>query len=716
MRHRRWRGSVLCTLLLLSGIRTGEPADAGEKALASVTGRPSLPGLLAAPRPLQGIGRWQMAFRTPLGRITAIAWSRDGKEIVFSEMGYLRICDAETFETRKVLVGHSQRIQSLDWNAVTNRIVSASLDGSVRIWSADGVPEKVLTGPAAVANFAAWSPDGKWLATAWGDGTVQIFKSDGTPIRTINASDAAINCVAWSPSSNQLVTGDDNQQVKIWNVDGSPVATCPGHLGPVTMATWSHTGKWIATATAGFYSEDNLRYLADVRIWNVDGSKGASYLDEKTVFALQWSPDGRTLASLTEQGELQLRNPAGDLASTRTIQNLGGLMSSPSLAWRPDGKAIAFGGLHRVVTLALESGNIRESNPPPYTLPNYTYADWSPSGDRIALVTARGIEFRRPDGTLAGRLAKPIRSFDGRGQIAWSPDGTRAVVVSRGSPIAANSDGTLAGLPFALSPPVTHVAWNAKTNLFAYAGGNSIHVVKPGGSFNSDFAAKHDIDSLRWNADGTRLAVLYAVKGRTLFALAVYDPNGKTVATLKDLRGEVDACDISPDGNTVLLGYDAGHWEAWDLKDASAPKRTASAHLMGSCTDVSFSPDGSHFVTTGWNGSSKLWRSDGALVRTYYGHPGATYSASFSHDGRRLVTAGWDPTVCIWSTESERAETTIFFRSARGSIVIAADGSLRSGSRSDISAALIFLVERPDGAMELLDYDEFLKRTQPAAR
>jgi WD40 repeat protein len=700
----------LTVRVVLACCVAGGAAFGADKAVSATAGREPLPGLVSAPRALSGLGRWQLAYKLPRGRITAIAWSPDGSQIAYRESNYVRICDAQTFVTRHVLVGHSQRVQSIDWNRASNRIASASLDGTVRIWSADGVPQLVLKSPTGPVNCAAWSPDGKRLAWAGADGVARIVQADGAPIRTIKASKAAINCLAWNPTGTQFVVGDDKHQVKIWNADGSQAALYVGHKAPVSIVAWSPNGKGIATATVGLYSVDTRQYSAEVRIWNTNGQAIFSRLDEKEVFGVQWSPDGSSLVVLREGGELQTLNAAGETQFQKTIGSLGGGMQRPSIAWSPDGKKIAFGGLHQIVVLHVETSEVRESNAH-YTLPNYTYADWSPSGNRIALVTTSGVEFRRPDGTLAGNLDRPIRSIDARGQLAWSPDGKRMVVIAMREPILADADGGPAALPLELPPIVSHVAWNARTGLFASVAENLVRIVKPGEALQSTIPAPAGVDSVRWDAAGDRLAVLHVIQPKTLFGLQVYDSRGKSISVLKELRGEVDAIDISPDGKTVLLGYDAGNWEAWDLNDTSHPKRSSLAHSFGSCMDVTYSPDGSQFATTGWDGLAKLWRADGTLLRTFDGHDGPIYSASFSPDGSHFVTAGLSSTVCIWSTKSDRAETIISFASPDESVVITADGRFLSGGAQVVDSEFLFLAEQSNGAMELFDYAEFRKRT-----
>ncbi len=473
---RHW---LAAAVVLFAGARW-DAATAG--AAAQPRGeREPLPGLLAAPRRLPGVGRWQLAYKIPRGRIAAITWSSDGGQIAYQEASAIRICDARTFETQHILLGHSQQVLSIDWNRTTHLIASTSLDGTVRIWSADGVPLTVLTSPHGPINCAAWAPNGDRLAWGGADGTVRIVKADGSTIGTFRASEAAVNCLAWSPDGRQIATGDDKQLTKIWNIDGTLAVTFPGQESPVAHVAWSSTGRRLATATLGVYSKDNLQYTTEMRIWDAAGKQIAAHSDSDPVYGLEWSPDGLSLAVLGA-GTLITLNEAGKNQASRNIGPLEGITSHPSMAWSPDGKKIAFGGLDQVLTLDPQTRELRESNASPYALPNYTYADWSPVGDRIAVVMRKGVEFRRSDGSLMGYLEHAILPLDGRGQIAWSPDGKRVVVRSGREPIVTDPDGGPTTVPFELTTPTQLVAWNAKTGLFASAARQLIRIAKPNGA------------------------------------------------------------------------------------------------------------------------------------------------------------------------------------------------------------------------------------------
>ncbi|MBD2207429.1 CHAT domain-containing protein [Calothrix sp. FACHB-1219] len=64
---------------------------------------------------------------------------------------------------------------------------------------------------------------------------------------------------------------------------------------------------------------------------------------------------------------------------------------------------------------------------------------------------------------------------------------------------------------------------------------------------------------------------------------------------------------------------------------------------------VSWSADGEHLVSAGFDRVAKIWRKDGTLVNTLLGHTDTVFDVAFSPDGQLIATASFDRTVKIWS-------------------------------------------------------------------
>jgi WD40 repeat protein len=80
-------------------------------------------------------------------------------------------------EPKAVLRGHTNTIANVSWNAAGDRIVSASSDGSAKIWDpVTGKPTITLTQPEREPlHLAAWSPNGERLLTVSEEGRFKIW-------------------------------------------------------------------------------------------------------------------------------------------------------------------------------------------------------------------------------------------------------------------------------------------------------------------------------------------------------------------------------------------------------------------------------------------------------------------------------------------------------------------------------------------------------------
>src|SRR6185295_5100159 len=78
------------------------------------------------------------------------------------------------------LVGHGAPVYDLAWSPDGREVASASEDGTVRVWNADGSGARVLPHPRAVKRVA-FSPDGRTIATAGEDGAVRLWPDRPAP-------------------------------------------------------------------------------------------------------------------------------------------------------------------------------------------------------------------------------------------------------------------------------------------------------------------------------------------------------------------------------------------------------------------------------------------------------------------------------------------------------------------------------------------------------
>jgi WD40 repeat protein len=89
----------------------------------------------------------------------------------------IKIWDVSTGEVRHTLTGHDARIFSLDYSPDNKLLLSASGDGTAKLWDvATGkLCGSVLDGETGEVDRAVFSPDGKMFATGSYDGRIMLW-------------------------------------------------------------------------------------------------------------------------------------------------------------------------------------------------------------------------------------------------------------------------------------------------------------------------------------------------------------------------------------------------------------------------------------------------------------------------------------------------------------------------------------------------------------
>src|ERR1700691_2043548 len=137
---------------------------------------------------------------------------------------------------RSALVGHSGLVNDVAFSADGSRIVTASWDGTARVWDTKtGDKLAVLVGHKAWVNSAAFSPDGSRVVTASADKTARIWNAKtGALLTTLTGHTDWVRTAAFSPDGSRVVTAADDNTARVWDAEtGALVATLSGHTEAV---------------------------------------------------------------------------------------------------------------------------------------------------------------------------------------------------------------------------------------------------------------------------------------------------------------------------------------------------------------------------------------------------------------------------------------------------------------------------------------------------
>ncbi|MCG3207490.1 MAG: Protein TolB [Anaerolineae bacterium] len=305
--------------------------------------------------------------------------------------------------------------------------------------AAGGWPARVSTERKASAYWAdevpQWSPDGQWLAFTMNGHVVVVAVAGGLPQKITDFTTAASNPV-WLPDSLGLVTSVERHQTSqllltdrrgAWPV---PLTCGPGdHID----ARPSPDGQFIAFV---FRPHNDLNRL-DIQLVDLANGQtipltGAAKIKD---WSPRWSPDGQTLAFLSERsGWAEVWLIGRDGQNLRQLTHLG--LDVADIAWSPDGARLActlnHGGAFELALLDARSGaatTLRGG------LGFHSRPCWSPDGNFITVeyedpgqppdlyrVAVPGgavtqLTFSNPPALAAHKLVVPERvsykSFDG---------------------------------------------------------------------------------------------------------------------------------------------------------------------------------------------------------------------------------------------------------------------------------------------------------------
>lgn len=316
---------------------------------------------------------------------------------------------------------HRMAVYSAIWSPDSMRLVTASADGTARVWNVDGEPQFVLQ-HGDVVNRAQWSPDGSRIATASADRTAAIWDAaTGNLIVRLSGHQGNVYTAVWSPDGTQIATSSADRTARVWDAaTGSLLQSLTGHGGSVNSVAWSPDGTRLVTA-----SDDTTAI-----IWNATTGRRVTTLTGHTrnVNRAAWSPNGRAIATASADRTAR----TWDAATGQPLYLLSAHLGSVTrVAWSPDSARLVTASTDDTARIwSARNGELV------FTLFGHTDdvlgVTWSPGGRRI-VTTSRDQTARLWDADSGAQMTVFSGHADMVYSVDWSQNGEQLATASEDS-------------------------------------------------------------------------------------------------------------------------------------------------------------------------------------------------------------------------------------------------------------------------------------------
>jgi WD40 repeat protein len=188
--------------------------------------------------------------------------------------------------------GHTKGVNSVACSADGHRALSASDDGTLRLWDVDSGKELLkIQANAKGVRWAALSADGRRALSIGGDPDVRLWDLEtGKEVRRFKDVGEGEHAVVFSPDGRRALSGNYYGLVRLWDLEtGEAIRSFKGHSNAINGLAFTPDGKRVLSCS----------HDLTVRLWDAETGKELRQFSGHTgyVHCLAVSTDGRKVLS-----------------------------------------------------------------------------------------------------------------------------------------------------------------------------------------------------------------------------------------------------------------------------------------------------------------------------------------------------------------------------------------------------------------------------------
>jgi WD40 repeat protein len=403
--------------------------------------------------------------------INRIRFSPDGSTIATASLdGTAILWDVKTGTLRTKLIGvgigkqsgiqdiifHPTKFSS-EQNPIltTVTIATASLDGTVSLWSSKGNLIETLSGHSSRVNSVSFSPDGNTLISGSNDTIPRLWRVNNLALEIIADHQESVYDIAISPDKQSIASSaggnegvklfNQGRNLKSWpadyilesasNINGDRFLLFGGNpKDKIRIFDWTggKEGTDIPTLESvryiSFIDQNNIvliNYSDKAQAWNSGKKKFESFGNEKSNYQnVRFSRDGKLIAIIDDMGNIEIYNLSRQLLRKIQTNDVG----IKDLRFTFDNQKIVAAGQTGNISLWELDGKYS----PPFGSSNATISkiNFRPNGDIISASDDKIAVLWTQSGQLitkfvghTGPVNSTVFSADGETLVTTSSDG-----------------------------------------------------------------------------------------------------------------------------------------------------------------------------------------------------------------------------------------------------------------------------------------------------